>query len=339
MNNENSSSAAEQSNNKNSTVMKRQRITLKRVLTSTVTRWLVSLVLLGTLLAISDLELIGNTMARARWPWLTAGFFMAVMLTAYGGVKWLVLMPRNRAAPWVFVRVNFISNFVGIFFPGIVGIEAARIAGITRSSRDLPAALSSVLVDRMFGLISLALTVVFGGLVATTIVPAIVTMACMLALVVLLGAVVVVMSHNCRAVLGKVLPKRINIALVKFYECLDLYRERKLTLLLSLMLSLGFQMLRVVMVYFLAISLAINIGFAYLIVVVPVALFVQMLPVSIYGIGIRESAMVAMLALAGVSTESAISLSILMLAVQIAGSFPGGLLFGLGHRLNAPSTQ
>jgi len=64
---------------------------------------------------------------------------------------------------------------------------------------------------------------------------------------------------------------------------------------------------------------------------------VQMLPVSIYGIGVRESAMVAMLALAGVSTESAISLSILMLAVQIGGSFPGGLLFALGHRLNAPA--
>ena len=262
-------------------------------------------------------------MASAQWPWLFAGFMMAMVLTAYGGVKWWVLMPRNRAAPQVFVRVNFISNFVGIFFPGIVGIEAARIAGIAKSSRDLPAAFSSVLVDRVFGLMTLALTVVLGGLVATSVVPPSVTAVCAFALIALILGGVGLMSHRCRALLGGLLPQRVNQALARFYECMDLYRDRKGTLVLSLGLSMLFQMLRVVMVFFLAQSLGIGVGFTYLIVVVPVALFVQMLPVSIYGIGIRESAMVAMLAIAGVSTEAAISLSILMLAVQIAGSFPG----------------
>lgn len=309
---------------------------LKRVLYSRWTRWLVSFGLLSALLAISDLGLIGKTIAKAQWAWLLAGFLMAMLLTAYGGIKWWVLMPRSRAAPLVFVRVNFVSNFVGIFFPGIIGIEAARIAGITRSSRDFPAAFSSVIVDRIFGLMTLAITVVLGGLVATTVVPEAVTLVCTLALVALLGGIVLVMSQRCRSLLSKVLPWRVNSALSKFYECLDLYKERKGTLVLSLFLSLVFQGLRVVMVYCLARSLFIDVSFAYLIVVVPVALFVQMLPVSIYGIGIRESAMVAMLGVAGVSTESAISLSILMLAVQIGGSFPGGLLFAMGHRLDTP---
>ena len=312
---------------------------VKAILTSTWVRWLISLVLLGILLYISDLALIGRTVATAHVPWLLAGFFVAMILTAYGGVKWWVLMPRNRAAPWVFVRVNFISNFVGIFFPGIIGIEAARIAGITQSSQDLPAAVSSVLVDRLFGLMTLAMTVVLGGVVATTIAPPAVTVACLLALLSMLCGVFMIMSHRSRALLGRFLPRRINDALAKFYECLDLYRDRKSTLVLSLVLSLLFQMLRVVMVYCLARSLSLDIGFSYLIVVVPVALFVQMLPVSIYGIGVRESAMVAMLAIAGISTESAIALSILMLAIQIAGSFPGGVLFALGHRLDAPAKE
>ena len=312
---------------------------VKAILMSPWTRWVVSLVLLGILLYISDLALIGETVATAHVPWLIAGFFVAMFITAYGGVKWWVLMPRNRAAPWVFVRVNYISNFVGIFFPGIIGIEAARIAGITKSSQDLPAAFSSVLVDRVFGLMTLAITVVVGGVVATTVVPPSVTIACTLALIALLCGVAAIMSHRCRALLGRVLPRRINTALSKFYECMDLYRDRKPVLVLSLVLSLIFQMLRVVMVYCLAQSLSMDIGFTYLIVVVPVALFVQMLPISIYGIGVRESAMVAMLALAGVTTESAIALSILMLAIQIAGSFPGGVLFALGHRLDTPSKE
>lgn len=161
-------------------------MTIKRILLSSWTRWLVSLILLGLLLAISDLALIGQTIATANGNWLLAGFLMAMILTAYGGLKWWFLMPRNRASSWVFIRVNFVSNFVGIFFPGIIGIEAARIAGITRSSRDWPAAFSSVLVDRVFGLTALALTVVLGGMIATTVVPQEVTVACSLALTALL---------------------------------------------------------------------------------------------------------------------------------------------------------
>ena len=310
---------------------------VKAVLLSPWTRWVVSLALFSFLLFISNIHLIGRTIASAELPWLLAGFITAMLLTAYGGFKWWILMARNRASPLVFIRVNFISNFVGIFFPGIVGIEAARIAGITQSSKDLPAAISSVLVDRLFGLTALAFTVLLGGVLAQTVVPVEVTQACLVALAGLIGGCAAMMSESCRSLLGKLLPTRINLALAKFYECMDLYRDNKGTLVVSFCLSLLFQLFRVVMVYFLARSLSIDVSFTYLIVVVPVALFVQMLPISVYGIGVRESAMVALLALAGVSTEAAISLSILMLAVQIAGSFPRGVLFAMGHRLGSES--
>lgn len=311
-------------------------MTLRSIATSPWTRWIVSIGLFGALLAITDLSLIASTISETRWPWLLAGLFAFVGLTVFGSLKWWVLMPRSRAKPSVFIRVGFVSMFVGIFFPGIVGIEAARIAGITRSSKDFPAAFASVLVDRLFGLITLAITVVTGGIVATTVVPANVTMVCVLSLVLLLLGCVVMMSHRCRAILAALLPDKVNSALHRLYECLDLYRSRKQTLLLSLVLSMLFQLGRVIMVYFLSLSLSLDITFSYLIVVVPVALFVQMLPVSVYGIGIRESAMVAMLAVAGVPAESAISLSILMLAVQVGGSFPGGILFALGYKLDSP---
>ncbi len=312
---------------------------IKSILTSTWLRWLVSLILFGVLLAITDVSLIGATIKAASLPWLLAGLLAAMSLTAYGAVKWWVLMPRSRAAIPVFIRVNFISNFVGIFVPGIVGIEAARIAGITRSSKDFPAALASVLVDRMFGLTTLAITVMLGGILATAVVPPFVTIACLVSLVLLLGGGFLMMSYRFRAWSGSILPAKIEAALGKLYECLDLYRSRKPTLALSLVLSLIFQMGRVVMTYLLAISLSIDVSFSYLIVVVPVALFVQMIPISVYGIGIRESAMVALLAVAGVSAEAAISLSILMLGVQIAGSLPGGVLFALGNRLDAPTDK
>lgn len=309
---------------------------LKSILTSPWTGWCVSIVLFGILLAITDVALIVETIRKAQWPWLLAGLLAVLALTVFSALKWWLLMPRSRASPHVFVRVNFVSLFVGIFLPGIVGIEAARIAGITSSSKDFPAAFASVLVDRLFGLMTLAITVVTGGIMATTVVPVKITVACLICLALLLLGCGVLMSYRSRLLLQKVLPVRVNAALHRLFECLDLYRSRKQVLLLSLVLSMLFQMGRVVMVYFLALSLSMDVSFFYLIVVVPVALFVQMLPISVYGIGIRESAMVAMLALAGVAPETAISLSVLMLAVQIVGSFPGGILLAMGYRLSPP---
>ncbi|MFK7889209.1 MAG: lysylphosphatidylglycerol synthase transmembrane domain-containing protein [Granulosicoccus sp.] len=312
---------------------------LKQIIFSKWTRWTVSIMLVGILLAISDVSQILDAVKAARPGWLALAYLFAMGLTAYGAVKWWVLMPRNRNHPLTFIRVNFISNFVGIFFPGIVGIEAARIAGITKSSNDLPAALASVLVDRMFGLFTLAIVVAIGGLAASSVVPDAIQIACLLAIAGMAILVFALMSKRSRAVLSVVLPNKINRALAKLYECLDLYRDRRLTLYFSLLLSLIFQLLRVMMVYLLARSLSLDVSFEYLLVVVPIASFAQMIPISIYGVGIRESAMVTLLAPVGVTTEAAIALSLLFLAIQIAGSLPGAILFALGHRLPHAQTS
>jgi len=234
------------------------------------------------------------------------------------------------------VRVNFISNFVGMFIPGIVGIEAARIAGITRSSKDLAATVASVLVDRLFGLFSLGLVVAIGGVTAREIVPPLVTLGCATLLVAILAGTFLLMSHTFRRLLERLLPEKIFSQLNKLFECLDLYRNRKHLLAGSLLLSVTFQLLRVGMVVMLCKSLGIAVALTYLLIVVPVALFVHMLPISVFGIGVRESAMITLLAVAGVSTESAFALSILLMAVQIISVLPGGIWMAMGQRLNIP---
>ena len=243
-------------------------------------------------------------------------------------------MPRSRQGPMTFIKVNFISNFLGMFVPGIVGIEAARIAGITRSSKDMAATVASVLVDRLFGLFSLGLVVSIGGLTAHEIVPTLVTVGCATLLIVILAGTFLLMNNSFRRLLKRTTPEKLYTQLNKLFECLDLYRNRKHLLAGSLLMSLTFQFLRVFLVVLLCNSLGINVEFTYLLIVVPVALFVQMLPISVFGIGIRESAIITLLAVAGVSTESAFALSILLMAVQIASVLPGGVWMAFGQSLD-----
>lgn len=299
-------------------------------------RWIVSTILIALLLTLLDVSLMLQAFALAQPNWLLAACGVAVLLTAYGAVKWWLLMPRSRIGVMEFVRVNFTSSFIGVFFPGIIGIEGAKIAGVSNSSKDLAASVASVLVDRLFGLLTLASVVAIGGIVATSTVPVVVQIGCALLLAVLLIGSALCMSFRFRRLLAKLTPAMVYSKIEKLFECVDLYRERKLLLFLSLCLSFVFQLIRVIMVFLVCKSLYIEVDFAYLLIVVPIALFVQMIPISVFGVGIRESAMISLLAAVDVSTEKAFALSVLVMAVQLFSVFIGGLWLAIGKgRSNA----
>lgn len=302
-------------------------------------RWLVSIGLIAILLWISDITAVITVVSNSNIYWLIVGLFLAMCLTAFGAFKWWVLMPRNRSSIFTFIRVNFLSNFIGIFLPGIVGIEAARVAGITRSSGDLPAALASVLVDRFFGLLSLAAMVAVGGIISASLIPQSIVVISGISLILLLICVAVMMHSKSRKAIASILPVLLAPGFAKLIECFDLYKARPLTLLLSFWLSLMLQFGRVILTWFIVQSLSLDVALDYLFIVVPVAFFVQMLPITIYGIGIRESAMVSLLTLIGVSTEAALSASLLLFAIQIVSSFPGGLIMATGGGLNGTPPQ
>jgi len=73
----------------------------------------------------------------------------------------------------------------------------------------------------------------------------------------------------------------------------------------------------------------------------PPVILATVLPISIGGWGMRETAMVFMLSLVGVAPERAFLLSVLMGVVTVVMSLPGGVLWLLfpqaGPQRNAPS--
>ena len=64
-----------------------------------------------------------------------------------------------------------------------------------------------------------------------------------------------------------------------------------------------YQGLQITMVYFLALSLDINIPIIYYALFIPIILAVSMIPVSINGLGVREAAWVLLFSQVGVSTR------------------------------------
>jgi hypothetical protein len=77
------------------------------------------------------------------------------------------------------------------------------------------------------------------------------------------------------------------------------------------------------MIYFTARGIGVRLPFTALFVFVPVIITVTMIPVSISGLGVRESAFVVLFGLAGVPAGAAASISFLWYLSATVGSLTG----------------
>jgi len=91
-------------------------------------------------------------------------------------------------------------------------------------------------------------------------------------------------------------------------------------------------------VFFLAQSLGLDVRVTSCLMLVPPVLLITVLPISIGGWGVRETAMVTVFGLIGVPNEGALVLSILVGLVSLGVSLPGGLVWLLSRERRQGST-
>lgn len=92
-------------------------------------------------------------------------------------------------------------------------------------------------------------------------------------------------------------------------------------------LSLLIQVANVLILFELAQGLSIRVSLVNCFVFMPTVLFLSMLPISFAGWGVREGAMVAMLAIVGVPAHESLALSICFGVCLVFVSLPGGVLW------------
>jgi uncharacterized membrane protein YbhN (UPF0104 family) len=127
-------------------------------------RLAVSLVLL--LLVFQRIEDPGRTfehMRSARLGFVALVIALGLLDLVYGAFKWLVLLrcklPHLPFGP--VVKVQFLSSFLGQFLPG-GGTDLVKIYGLARATRDLAFSFTSLLMDRLIGMLPLLLVVLVG---------------------------------------------------------------------------------------------------------------------------------------------------------------------------------
>lgn len=272
----------------------------------------------------------------ARAGWIAFFFLLLAANTLISSVKWKLLLAADGIVQPLgrLFASHLTGSFFNLFLPSTIGGDAYRIADIGYHSRRSANAAASILADRMTGFLALACYGLFFSIVARgdmpnwddrlLLLPAV-------ALAGLLAAGFALFEQRALRRLVSCLPgksgPRAAIVLDKILVSIGTYARRPDIWIKCLLISFVFQLMAIAAVYSLGSALGLGIPFLPFCFFVPFITLMEMIPVSIFGIGLRDTGYVWFMLAVGRSQADAASLSVLYVAATLLYVAAGGIIF------------
>ncbi|MCK4596495.1 flippase-like domain-containing protein [bacterium] len=248
--------------------------------------------------------------------------------------RWrLLLVSQQAGVPFGrLLSLYFIGFFFNNFLPSSIGGDIYRAMGAGQENGRKAVSAASVLVERLMGMLGVSAL----AILAVTLVVHQEADGYLRALVLGFGAIMIlllVLFFNRRTLKimqilsGKISLWNLGQRLLRFYEALTLYRKQKGVLALVFFISIGYQLMIVVFSYLVGFALDLGIPLRYFMLCVPVTVIISLVPISINGLGVRETGYVFLLSKIGHSSSEAVSLSLLIYGLSLLASLVGGILY------------
>jgi len=270
-----------------------------------------------------DARPIFRILSRERPAFFAAAVALYLAGQAMCAYRWQLLAALAKVhGRWgEFLAYTFVGMFTNLFVPGLVGGDAARSVYLGRRHGRMGEAIASVVADRGVGLIGLfwlaALAAMFlnfapipSSVTAPTIAVGAIAMAGFLASP-LVARLIHLMPRPIRRAGGLIAP----------------YLHQPAALIAPIALSIVLQITLAVCQYLLAVGLGLAAPLSLFIVCVPIANVFASLPLTLNGLGIRESAYLVLFGMAGMRKEDAIALGLLWFATTMVGGLTGAIAF------------
>jgi uncharacterized membrane protein YbhN (UPF0104 family) len=283
----------------------------------------------------TSLEALWHTLRRVQPGWVLAALGAHAVMMAVSVWRWnLLLRAQHVEVPARTLSESFwVASFFNNFLPSNIGGDVVRIADTSKPAGSKTLATTVVLVDRLLGLFALLTVGAIGAGTARMFgveIPGVWWLQ-----VAAFGAVAVALPVFVAPRLLDTLlaPLRAlghpwvieRAALLQ--DALGRFRARPSAVIGALA---GAVVVQVVIVLFYALaarSLAVPLPLFLAGVLVPVAMAVQMAPVSINGFGVREAVFSFFFVRFGLGVEAAVAVSLLGSALVMLFSIGGGALF------------
>ena len=288
-----------------------------------------------------DWKRAAEVLGQADVRWLAAAFALLLCSFIPAALRWTGLLraiaiPFGRVAAY---RAYLTGAFYGLAMPGVIGGDAARIWLCMRETQaPLTLIAGTVLAERVLGVVALLLILSLGifwfpgsdgkggvtwvPLLAVTIFGAVVALPWMLRR---LSVALPVMTGPDMGRWGKISSRVLSGAS-------PIKRLSVGHLLTALVLSVLFQGFDILSTYAIGQALGLQLNMQMLLIAMPIAYVVTVLPISPGGLGVREGTLVIVLAQFGLSGSDAAILALAVFLNRVAIGLVGAAQHLIGGR-------
>jgi uncharacterized membrane protein YbhN (UPF0104 family) len=263
----------------------------------------------------------------------------AVAVTAFGVVlsalRWQrVLAALDAPAPLPTLTSHYFAGlFVSNFLPSTIGGDVLRVARLSAANGSRPTSFASIVIERLSGWVVLPVITLIGLGVNPHLralgTASHVAEGISVGTLVLLGGVLVTAAHpKIGGRLGHNEGWRRFIASV--HLGLARFKERPAAAVEVLAAGFAYQLTVVAAAFLAAKSMGLPVGWTAMLAFMPAVAIVQVLPITIGGLGVREGAFVLFLHPLGVVTHNAVALGVVVYGVNLVASLAGAPAFAAG---------
>lgn len=270
--------------------------------------------------------------------WLAAALVVTMVGVGLSALRWQrVLLALDLPVRVTTLLRHYLAGlFVGNFLPTTIGGDILRVRRLAADNGETPATMASVVLERLTGWLVLPVLTIVAltvnpGLQRVAPGPAATAMTVAVGTLVLLATLLVVASNPW---LGGKIEGREGWRRFTGAVHLGLDRARHNPALAFEICTVGFAyQLAVMLSAFLAAkALGLDVGWTAILAFFPIVAIVQVLPLTVSGLGTREAALVFFLQPLGVAPADAFALGLLVYLVNLGVSLLGAPAFAVGSR-------
>jgi hypothetical protein len=277
-------------------------------------------------------------------PWLfILGFIFYGAINFTGVIRWMMLqsVQKIKMSFWQATKLTFLGFFFNNLMPGMTGGDAIKAYYAARATDKKAGAVIAVLIDRLIGIIALALLSAGAILINITDIRfrgVAVAVAIFMGVVILMS--LVMFSRRLRGLLriNKIVKKIPFEGVKRILKELDaaifIYRFHKRTVFWALVLSLVGHAFMVMGCFVNSRAIGVDVlSVGDCFVFLPVIFMIMSLPISMAGWGIGEASFSNMLLVTGVSLGEGTTMGVLYNITRTLWSLPGALaVLALGKK-------
>jgi len=258
---------------------------------------------------------------------IVVAILIVLLIRLLMAARWKLILDEHEMPIPFFesVYIILVSGSVGFFSPGGVAADFLKGHHAYKKDKNLSTIASVVLFDKLVGvfsmlfLVSLCSTVLlfmpyqgdYGTLKLVSYVSSFIVMGIFFCVAILISFEAQVNKQLAKC------PQKIRKIFIMIYKVFKSTALNKSLMIKVLSLSFAMQLLRSLMFYFILTSLSIEIAVMSVIAYFPIVFMLMLLPITVGGVGVRESATFVLFSQFDVNLEYSIGSGLIFYGIQL----------------------